>query len=45
MVLMGVITALMIYVIWSWKPSPPNKRPQLQAGEEIALKEVGDAGL
>jgi SSS family solute:Na+ symporter/sodium/pantothenate symporter len=38
MLLHAFITSLLIYVIWSWKPAPPNKRKE-EAGE--ALKATG----
>jgi hypothetical protein len=39
MLLHAVITSLLMYVIWSWKPHPPNKR-KFATGEAVALKEA-----
>jgi Na+/proline symporter len=37
MCLHAVITSMLIYVIWSWKPAPPNQR-KMATGEQAALK-------
>jgi hypothetical protein len=37
MVLHGVITLMLMYVIYSWKPAPPTKK-SMTAAEQVALK-------
>jgi hypothetical protein len=37
MILHGVITCILMYVIWSWKPAPPNKR-SMTTEDQLALK-------
>jgi hypothetical protein len=39
MILNAVISGLIMYVIYQWKPHPPNKRTKA-IGEEVALKET-----
>jgi hypothetical protein len=37
MFLHGFVTSLLVFVIWSWKPAPPNKRV-MATGEASAMK-------
>jgi hypothetical protein len=41
MLLHAFITVLLMYVIWSWKPAPPNKRKSMVGGESEGLKTTG----
>jgi hypothetical protein len=37
MILHGIITSLLVYVVYAWKPHPPNNKP-LTVDEQVGLK-------
>jgi hypothetical protein len=40
MLLHGFITILLVYVIWSWKPAPPNARKEEHQGLKLSAVEM-----